>query len=139
MELAERWTRSRQIKVGLAAFAFYFAVAGYLKYTYVPQPDPPKDHIWLEGPFIRYEGSKAGYIAILPKLDAMADRSDDPFRSPLIVYENNIALGPAHTVHADIANGRFSHWEGLGVVFSASDNSDPNTNWKNYSVGRPKS
>jgi pectate lyase len=54
------------------------------------------------------------------------------------VYENGKALGPAHTVHVDIASsgrGRFSHYNGGSgqtLRFSASDNSNPRTNGRVY-------
>ena len=44
--------------------------------------------------------------------------------------------GPAHSQEGDIRTqgaGRFSHW-GTVVIFSASDNSDPNTNGHRYTV-----
>jgi len=45
-----------------------------------------------------------------------------------------------HTIHGDIAkqgSGRYSHW-GNSLVFSASDNSDPNTNGRSYWVVQPR-
>jgi len=45
-------------------------------------------------------------------------------------------LGPAHTFHAEIVkngSGRFSHYEN-DVVFSSSDNSDPNLNGRVYAL-----
>jgi len=45
-----------------------------------------------------------------------------------------------HAIHGDIAkqgNGRYSHW-GNSLVFSASDNSDPNTNGRSYWVVQPR-
>lgn len=60
----------------------------------------------------------------------------DGKRSKYMLYENGKALGPAHTQHGDIRNigeGRFSHWQGQ-FKFSASDNTDPTSNGRQYSV-----
>jgi hypothetical protein len=82
------------------------------------------------------EGGKA-YRASLPQFDELADTPEQVERSPIILYENDRPLGPAHTYHQDIVDlggGRYSHWSGLGLVFSTSDGSNPNQNWKRYSV-----
>jgi hypothetical protein len=55
--------------------------------------------------------------------------------SPILIYEDGQLLGPAHNTFADIHNlgaGRYAHWKGIGIVFSSSDNSDPNTNGRKY-------
>lgn len=57
-------------------------------------------------------------------------------RSRLEVLENGRPLGPAHTLHVEIARqgkGRFSHWL-RALYFSASDNSDPRHNGRTYAV-----
>lgn len=54
--------------------------------------------------------------------------------SNVIIYENGIPLGPAHSIHNTIrtvGNGAFSHWRN-SLYFSASDNSDPRTNGRVY-------
>ena len=54
--------------------------------------------------------------------------------STLRLFENGKELGPAHAAHVDIrakGGGRFSHWN-TTLYFSASDNSDPRTNGRNY-------
>lgn len=56
--------------------------------------------------------------------------------SQVQVYEDGLPLGPAHASHADIralGGGRFSHW-GSDIYFSTSDNTDPRTNGRKYSV-----
>jgi fumarate reductase subunit D len=56
--------------------------------------------------------------------------------SKLELFENERSLGPAHSLHDDIRNfgmGRFSHWN-TAIYFSTSDNSDPHTNGRNYTV-----
>ena len=62
--------------------------------------------------------------------------SDREAASRLRLYEDGRPLGPAHSAHSDIRSlgkGRFSHW-GPTVYFSTSDNSDPPTNGRRYSV-----
>ncbi len=64
------------------------------------------------------------------------DANEDPGRSPLQILENGVPLGPSHAMHTAIAEegkGRYSHW-GDSLKFSASDNSDPRTNGREYHV-----
>jgi hypothetical protein len=65
--------------------------------------------------------------------------SDDPtdYRSSLMLYENGLPLGPAHSNFSDVARhgfGLFSHFERQGVVFATSDNSNPNSNGRQYAM-----
>ena len=122
-------------KAILTLFAVYLPIALYLKLTFVAPPRQSMERIWLTGPFISAGG--AAYIAELPKLNHLAGSNDQPFQSPVIFYENEKPIGRAHSKHKEIATlggGRYSHWVGQGLIFSASDNSDPNQNWKRYSV-----
>ncbi|MDB4919707.1 pectate lyase [Mucilaginibacter sp.] len=62
------------------------------------------------------------------------DSNEKPTRSTLKLYENGVALGPAHIAHndiRDIGRGAFSHW-GPDLYFSASDNSSPINNGRKY-------
>lgn len=95
----------------------------------------------LAPPFGRGDG--AAFVAslsadpFLAPLRQLCDDVDRPQRSPLQLFEDGKPLGPAHSVHASIAGdgaGRYSHWAGNVLMFSASDNSDPNTNGRAYSV-----
>lgn len=85
------------------------------------------------------QGGHAYGFATLPALDEVERMGDiDPYprRSRLRLLENGKALGPAHAVHAEIRSqggGRFSHW-GQGLVFSASDNTDPRANGREYAI-----
>lgn len=77
-------------------------------------------------------------------IEALCEPDDigSPSRSVLRIYEDGVELGPSHSLHADIRSkgeGRFSHWTGLVeglscLFFSASDNTDPNMNNKQYEV-----
>jgi hypothetical protein len=88
----------------------------------------------LSPPFSRRGGN--AWIAQLPDLARFADKLEDGTRSRLTLTEDDTNLGPAHSPHDDVGrygNGRFSHW-GATVVFSTSDNSDPNSNGRAYRV-----
>lgn len=58
--------------------------------------------------------------------------------SKMLLYEDGLLLGPAHSDHDSIRRtgcGRYSHWrsaDGDWLYFSASDNSDPNINGRSY-------
>lgn len=60
--------------------------------------------------------------------------SDAEAVSRLIVYEDGVPIGPAHSSHTDIreqGGGRYSHWSGW-LYFSTPDNSDPRSNGRTY-------
>jgi hypothetical protein len=63
------------------------------------------------------------------------DPTDEHGHSPVMIYEEDKPLGPAHSSFADISklgHGRFSYWIGQGLIFSTSDGSDPNSNGRRY-------
>lgn len=67
-------------------------------------------------------------------LPISGDTPDSPKVSKLHLYENGVALGPAHSEHEDIRKyglGQYSHW-GTELIFSTSDNSNPLTNGRKY-------
>ena len=78
---------------------------------------------------------EAGYSYVIKQdFDTEGDTTDSPKASQLKIYEDGIALGPAHSQHAEIrqyGRGRYSHW-GNALYFSSSDNSDPTTNKRHY-------
>jgi len=85
-------------------------------------------------PFQKNEGF--AYVAPMPGLQDKSDSSDAPARSPIILCEGDRLLGPSHSVHDDIrtlGNGRYSHWTNY-LLFSTSDNSDPNINNRKYTT-----
>jgi hypothetical protein len=62
--------------------------------------------------------------------------SDMESSSLVVLFENGQPLGPAHVSHAEIrarGGGRYSHW-GADLYFSTSDNSDPRSNGRRYSL-----
>jgi hypothetical protein len=88
--------------------------------------------------FYHYEG----YAYRYPSMTSFgkADTDDDNLSSTLEVYENGVSLGPAHVnVHeiGRLGRGSFIHRQNQ-IFLSASDNSDPNTNGRTYTVFDPK-
>jgi hypothetical protein len=72
------------------------------------------------------------FIASLPP-GLLSDRDS---ASALRLYEDEREIGPGRASHADIraqGGGRFSHW-GEQLYFSSSDNSDPRSNGRRYTV-----
>jgi hypothetical protein len=87
----------------------------------------------LEGPF-QASGGHHYSAALPPHLEGVADANEAPRRSTVMLYEDGVPLGLAHSIHDHITRfggGRFSHWGGR-LHFSASDNSDPNANGRRY-------
>src|SRR5262245_20034383 len=74
------------------------------------------------------------WSAALPALSRLADDVAHPLRSTLALYENGVPLNQAHSPVEEIASlgiGRYAHW-GTRLLFSTTDNSDPNTNGRRY-------
>jgi len=65
---------------------------------------------------------------------------NEHFESPAQLFEDGQPLGPGNALHADIGTrggGRFSFWRDGYLYFSASDNSDPRTNGRQYTLVLP--
>ncbi len=78
------------------------------------------------------------YSARLAQSTEDADAVAHPRRSTWILLEDDLPLGPAHALHADIESkgrGRYSHWND-SIIFSTSDNTDPRTNGRSYTLVR---
>ena len=117
----------------------YFPVAFWLKHSYVPLEEP-KGAVFRLNSFLKMSKKGFGYTTIIHRMATLGDTEDQPRRSPLMLFENEKALGPAHSPQEDIEAiglGRFSHLKQVGFLFSTSDNSDPNTNGRNYWVVLP--
>jgi SAM-dependent methyltransferase len=72
----------------------------------------------------------------LAQFAALADTMERPARSPLILLEDGVPLGPPHAAHAEIRSrgrGRYSHW-GANLHLATSDNSPPASNGRRYSI-----
>jgi hypothetical protein len=139
--MTKNWDKST-LAVLLAAaliYAAYIPAALWSRHTYVPAPAPPGEAT----PLFRMDHvagfafrSPAEYL-FLP----LADDKPDAQRSPVQLYENDKPLGPPHSQIADIEHlgeGRYAHRRGKGLIFSTSDNSDPNNNGRHYWVVLPK-
>lgn len=115
-----------------AAFAFHFA--DQLWFT-CPHNMTTTD---LARPFASAGGF--GFSAPAPQLEDASDNPGNPARSRYLICEGSQIIGPAHSIHSDIASigkGRFSHW-GKDFIFSATDNSNPNTNGRRYVAVQPR-
>lgn len=88
----------------------------------------------LQPPF-RHERGNC-WISSLPGEVEEGDSVLEPRCSLLRLFEEDLPLGPAHSVHDTVrqsGRGAYSHW-GDAIYFSSSDNSDPNTNGRTYRV-----
>jgi hypothetical protein len=97
-----------------------------------PDACPAGEMTTLSPPYSFLNGH--AYKAKVPSLAGQADSASNLFVSPVRLCEDKMLLGPPHTYHAEIVGsgfGRFSHF-GEEIVFSSSDNSDPNANGRKY-------
>jgi MoaA/NifB/PqqE/SkfB family radical SAM enzyme len=95
-----------------------------------------KSAIPLESRFYRLTGCYSHFAGNAWVYDQVpgGDDGENGLRSTLRLFEDGVPLLDAHQSHAAIAThggGRYSHWRSQ-IIFSASDNSDPNTNGRNY-------
>jgi hypothetical protein len=116
-------------------FVLYFPLAAWVDHSYVNLVPKGKIVVQLVKPFETHVYANISYQEVLKRLAQWADdEKADPQQSPIMIYEDGVPLGPGHSTFGAISKegaGRFAHWR-MGVVFSASDNSDPNTNGRNY-------
>jgi hypothetical protein len=124
---------------GLVAVPSYFWTIAYMKAHSVPY-----DEQALYPSTITRAGETDAYWAELTPAFRVGhpDTSEHPRQSELLLTENGVLMGPAHSGHQDIDNlgkGRYSHWFSgrVIVMFSASDNSDPRTNGRIYRITDP--
>jgi hypothetical protein len=125
-----RWALGAAVAVGV-----YFSTALWLKYSYVEPYKPAGAVLHLNRPFSELQGSDVASAANAPSLEELSDSPEAPTRSPIMLYENALPLGPAHSEHGDImkyGHGRFSHWNGSGLIFSSSDGTNPKSNGRTY-------
>jgi hypothetical protein len=136
--------RRRFLLILVASFAVaaYIAAATWLKSAYVDPSPKARIVIQLIRPFERHHNAAISRPDALRSLDAVADDGEieGSARSPVMLYEDGKPLGPGHNTFGEIdrlGGGRFAHLRGKGVVFSSSDNSDPNSNGRSYWVAVP--
>lgn len=131
-----RWNRKNTTIAAFAAFALYFIFAGWAKVSWLEQMPRGRVVFRLERPFevYREHGVSCYQLRSEPIFESVTDTDDQPKRSPLRIYEDDQPLGPAHSRIEDVGRlgqGRYSHTK-RGLVFSASDNTDVNTNKRTY-------
>jgi len=122
----------QQTRIVLGALAALLLGAILLLFLLIPPGRQIEQSLILSPPF-----SSMGGFAFFKDLPIDAP-SDTPTAnaSNLVLYENNVELTPAHAIHENIrqsGTGAFSHW-GRHLYFSATDNSDPNRNGRQYSL-----
>jgi hypothetical protein len=149
MEKAQATDRTMiTLAICASIYAVYLPVAVFLGRAHVPVETPRGEIVEPTSGIKHIEGF--AYQAPTPHLLSYADDDPDNQRSPIILYENMTPLGPAHSAHADIqeiGRGRYSHWNDnpksgwrtiRGMLFSASDNTDPRTNGRRYWAVLPR-
>jgi hypothetical protein len=136
------------LAISAAIYAAYLPLALWLGHTYVPIEMPQGKKVEPLVGIKHIEGF--AYQALTYSLLPYADNNPDNQRSPIILYENMTPIGLAHSAHADIqeiGRGRYSHWNDnpksgwrtiRGMLFSASDNTDPRTNDRRYWAVLPR-
>ncbi|MES2196608.1 MAG: hypothetical protein V4517_19475 [Pseudomonadota bacterium] len=122
----------------LTAVCFYIFVIDTIPFVSFDRP--------LKSNEILFNGPPNSYYVANP-IDPAYPLSLGPDRpnnrnATLIILEDGRPLGPAHSSHKEIAElgaGRYSHWKGTAdsvLVFSSSDNTDPRTNGRTYTLSR---
>ena len=116
-----------------ACFAIHILTAVAQSTGIVIAPAEVTAGSWYGGKFgYTYEGKGAHLTD--------GDTNQNARISKLILLENGKPLGPPHSPHSEVeklGEGRFSHWSDgkkRYVRFSTSDNSDPRTNGRKYTV-----
>jgi hypothetical protein len=139
----QRQTRSVVI-AAVVICAAYFPIASMVASHETFPPWPPGDPVRLLGiQKMVQDGLPNGGVAYFTKASAVSAFEDDDAKaqkSPVILYEDDRPLGPARSDHYDVerlGQGRYSHWKHLGILFSASDNSDPRQNGRAYFAVQP--
>ena len=108
----------------------YFAAAVYLDRTFI-DPTPKGRTVIPLGRLLERSGHAAIVYQDFPDLP-----TDDGGKagSPVVIYEDGVPLSRPHSYLPDVAKlgmGRYGHFRN-GLVFSASDNTDPNSNGRHY-------
>jgi hypothetical protein len=130
-------SRSTVLKLVAVGTVVYFIVMYWLSVTY----DPTKRRYSMHGvpnsqrllpPFIPLPDSKIAFRGY-----AFYFRGENTEHSRMLLYEDGRLLGSSDSPYPEIANigmGRFSYtnYQFPFFMFTASDNSDPNTNGRTY-------
>ena len=84
-------------------------------------------------PASKCEGGNAWSIGVDDYMNS-ADSEESPKKSTLMLYENGVPMGFPHVSLKHIARhgkSRYAHWKNK-IIFSTTDNTDPNTNGREY-------
>ncbi len=115
-----------------------YVISGPSPVSSVPSSDAPLIECRINSETIVEHG---GYSWAVKTADLFeeGDTAEHPHRSHLLLFENGVPLGPAHSDHVSIrelGGGRFSHW-GEWLYFSSSENLPPNRNARSYMLRGP--
>jgi SAM-dependent methyltransferase len=97
----------------------------------------PAQVVPLVAPF-RYREGFAWSCDLPAEPSSEGDTPQHKYRSTWRLLEDDKPIGISHAMHAEISGlgaGRYSHW-GDTLYFSTSDNSDPNSNGRHYSLAK---
>jgi hypothetical protein len=128
---------ARQTRFVLAAsavvYGIFIAVAPLVatKSRVLPPVDNARLLIGFQKPF----PERNLYLLNSSQFREFEDADEDDQKSPVVLYEDDKPLGPAHSHHHEIeqlGQGRYAHLKGQGILMSTSDNSDPRTNGRRY-------
>jgi hypothetical protein len=124
--------QTRVVMIAAAAVCtVYFPTAYIVGRSYAPRPVPPGAVQGIFG-FERLSANGFGYLARQPNFSLRPD---------VMIYENDKPLpGPSNATMHDIDRiglGRYSQENGKGFSVSASDNSNPRANGKDYWIVTP--
>jgi hypothetical protein len=128
---------ARQTRFVLAAsavvYGIFMAVAPLVatKSRVLPPVDNARLLIGFQKPF----PERNLYLLQSSQFREFEDTDEDDQKSPVVLYEDDKPLGPAHSHHHEIeqlGQGRYAHLKGQGILMSTSDNSDPRTNGRRY-------
>lgn len=128
--LGGAFLRNRPLQIGLLAGSLALSVFGL----------PTRTVSVILDPTTLQAADGHAYRATLPRISRIWRLQGDTLLSPQastsMVLEDGHPLGPGHMASIEVSSsgrGAFSHW-GNTLEFSASDNSDPRTNGRTYTV-----
>ncbi|MGH8588262.1 MAG: right-handed parallel beta-helix repeat-containing protein [Gammaproteobacteria bacterium] len=113
----------------------------------LPPPPPAPSSSCTQTPLTLSSAFSDGGFSymVMATFGTAPDNLDNRTQSTLLLFENGVEIGPAHSRHSDVRDlgvGRFSHWShtngtGEALRLSASNNSDPRTNGMSYTYCVP--
>jgi hypothetical protein len=125
----------RVLASAAAIYAIYLPLATWLHRPVVAPPGAMVIRLTPVQPSSRYGGF--AFESSLAEFEVFEEFSGPKFvASPVLLYEDDKPLGPS--VHHELESisrfgeGRYSHWNHEGMIFSTSDNSDPRKNGRKY-------